>query len=248
MLYRFDFSCEHAVVQEIVPGQEIEIWCPDSDGLSDELEALPPHLFGPDNPVFPGTHAGNPCYGPIRVQGARAGDTLAVRVLSVTPRRVGRTWTAPRHGFVSPAAMAEAQDGQEAAGSAFQWQEHMFMWDIDSDTGTCVVKNPLQPKARGAAAAHSVAMRPFPGCLATAVAPGAPQAAAMFCGAHGGNLDCADFCAGTTVYLPVAADGALLYVGDLHAAQGPSTESASLSNSSCFPALRRAQILYKKKK
>lgn len=36
----------------------------------------------------------------------------------------------------------------------------------------------------------------------------------------GGNLDTTDMCAGATVYLPVAAPGGMLAVGDVHALQG----------------------------
>jgi acetamidase/formamidase len=36
----------------------------------------------------------------------------------------------------------------------------------------------------------------------------------------GGNIDCKELVAGTTLYLPVPVDGALLSVGDGHAAQG----------------------------
>ena len=37
---------------------------------------------------------------------------------------------------------------------------------------------------------------------------------------HGGNLDCRELVAGSTLYLPIPVDGALLSVGDGHAAQG----------------------------
>ena len=36
----------------------------------------------------------------------------------------------------------------------------------------------------------------------------------------GGNIDCKELVAGTTLYLPVPVDGALLSAGDGHAAQG----------------------------
>lgn len=39
-------------------------------------------------------------------------------------------------------------------------------------------------------------------------------------GPHGGNLDINNLRAGSTVYLPVAVEGALLSMGDLHALQG----------------------------
>lgn len=37
---------------------------------------------------------------------------------------------------------------------------------------------------------------------------------------HGGNMDCARIGAGTTLYLPVNVDGALLAMGDMHAVMG----------------------------
>ena len=36
----------------------------------------------------------------------------------------------------------------------------------------------------------------------------------------GGNIDCRELTAGSTLYLPVQVEGALLYLGDGHAAQG----------------------------
>jgi acetamidase/formamidase len=39
-------------------------------------------------------------------------------------------------------------------------------------------------------------------------------------GMFGGNLDCKELVAGTTLYLPVYHTGALFYTGDSHAAQG----------------------------
>ena len=42
----------------------------------------------------------------------------------------------------------------------------------------------------------------------------------------GGNIDCRELVAGTTLYLPVAVPGALLYLGDGHGAQGAGGELA----------------------
>jgi acetamidase/formamidase len=38
--------------------------------------------------------------------------------------------------------------------------------------------------------------------------------------AHGGNIDCKELVAGTTLYLPIPVDGALFSAGDGHARQG----------------------------
>ena len=71
----------------------------------------------------------------------------------------------------------------------------------------------------GAAAGRSVRLAPFLGVL------GMPPAEP---GVHstipprrcGGNIDCKELVAGTTLYLPIPVDGALFSAGDGHAAQG----------------------------
>ena len=64
----------------------------------------------------------------------------------------------------------------------------------------------------------SFPIRPMIGVIGTApegegIATGTP-------GAHGGNMDCTRIGAGTTLYLPVNVEGALLAMGDLHAVMG----------------------------
>jgi acetamidase/formamidase len=67
--------------------------------------------------------------------------------------------------------------------------------------------------------AHAVPSRPFLGVIG--MPPPEP-------GEHsttpprrwGGNIDCKELVAGTTLYLPIPADGALLMAGDGHGAQG----------------------------
>lgn len=63
-----------------------------------------------------------------------------------------------------------------------------------------------------------IPIRPMVGVLGTA--PALEAISTMDCGPHGGNLDVQEFAPGTRVLLPVAVDGALLYVGDCHAVQG----------------------------
>lgn len=57
------------------------------------------------------------------------------------------------------------------------------------------------------------------GCIAVAP-PGHQSFRTGFLGSYGGNMDYNQLREGTTVYLPVYAPGALLFVGDGHAAQG----------------------------
>jgi len=66
--------------------------------------------------------------------------------------------------------------------------------------------------------ALSFALCPMIGVIGTAPAgEGIPTGTP---GAHGGNMDCSRIGAGTTLYLPVNVDGALLAMGDMHAVMG----------------------------
>ena len=60
--------------------------------------------------------------------------------------------------------------------------------------------------------------RPMVGVIGTAPAEGAVQS--FYPGAHGGNLDINALGVGATIYLPVAVEGALLAIGDVHASMG----------------------------
>ncbi|MCL2323695.1 MAG: C39 family peptidase, partial [Oscillospiraceae bacterium] len=64
----------------------------------------------------------------------------------------------------------------------------------------------------------SIPVRPMIGVIGVA-----PKDANINCGTpglHGGNMDCAEITAGTTLYLPVNVIGAKLAMGDLHAVMG----------------------------
>jgi acetamidase/formamidase len=71
---------------------------------------------------------------------------------------------------------------------------------------------------------HTIALRPFLGVM------GMPPAATgrhstMAPRACGGNLDCRELVSGSTLYLPIEVDGALLSTGDGHAAQADGVAS-----------------------
>jgi acetamidase/formamidase len=63
-----------------------------------------------------------------------------------------------------------------------------------------------------------IPLRPFFGSMGVAPAGGKIDTAPPF--VHAGNLDLKELVAGTTLYIPVAAKGALFQAGDGHAAQG----------------------------
>jgi acetamidase/formamidase len=83
---------------------------------------------------------------------------------------------------------------------------HRIEWQLDGETGT-------------ASTGHVVRLAPFLGVLGMPpVEPGVHSTIPpRRCG---GNIDCKELVAGTTLYLPIPVDGALFSAGDGHALQG----------------------------
>ncbi len=154
--------------------------------------------------AVPRMHAGSRGHcltGPIAVDGARPGDVLAVHVVSVRPDPWGWTVAAARD---TPLARRLGVAGGPPAHLLWALE-----WDHDRRRGTGTNDRGL-----------TVDLAPFLGVV------GLPPAEA---GEHstipprthgGGNIDCRELVAGSTLFLPVTVPGALLHLGDAHAAQG----------------------------
>lgn len=67
-------------------------------------------------------------------------------------------------------------------------------------------------------AGHRLRLEPMVGVIG--VAPVGEAVPTITPGPHGGNMDCSRIVAGAAVYFPVACEGALLVMGDLHALMG----------------------------
>jgi hypothetical protein len=65
-----------------------------------------------------------------------------------------------------------------------------------------------------------IPLRPFFGSIGVAPPPSAGRINSAPPGIHAGNLDNKELVAGTTLFIPVHALGALLFIGDGHAGQG----------------------------
>src|SRR5207244_9264869 len=65
-----------------------------------------------------------------------------------------------------------------------------------------------------------VPMKPFFGSMGVAPAPPLGRVSSNPPGRHAGNMDNRELVAGSTLYIPVFAPGALFEVGDGHVAQG----------------------------
>ena len=135
--------------------------------------------------------------GPIAVTGAQPGDLLAVTFVSITPD----PW-----GFTNAGRKDDAFTRLlDVDGGVPQW----LLWDIDVDRGTAT--NQL---------GQSVSLNPFLGVVG--VPPNHPGdfTTTPPRADGGGNIDCKELTAGSTLFLPVTVPGALLSLGDGHAAQG----------------------------
>ncbi|MEW5425174.1 acetamidase/formamidase family protein [Amorphus sp. 3PC139-8] len=135
----------------------------------------------------------NPVTGPIFVDGAAPGDALRITIDRFAPSGFG--WTANIPGF----GLLADQFPDPA----------LHIWSYDRETLSPAAYSPV----------GRVPLRPFAGTIGCALAePG--RHSVIPPRRVGGNMDIRDLSAGTVLYLPVEVEGALLSVGDTHAAQG----------------------------
>ncbi len=129
--------------------------------------------------------------GPIYVEGADSGDVLEVRIQRIDlPLAYGYNGCA---GFI-----------REFCG---QGATRLIMMDRRAMTAEV-------------APGITVPLRPFWGSIGVAPAAALGRVSSNPPGPHAGNMDNKELVAGTTLFVPVWAKGALLELGDGHAAQG----------------------------
>jgi len=149
---------------------------------------------------------GNPETGPFFVETAMPGDTLVVRLTRV---RLNRDWAISDDGIV-PRGL------NTSLSLKMKDREKSVRWHLDAARGVATLEKPSEHLAH-----YSVPLRPMLGCVATAPPPAAAATpGAGDSGSFGGNMDFNEVIEGATIYLPVRTPGALLYLGDGHAAQG----------------------------
>ncbi|NLY46468.1 MAG: acetamidase/formamidase family protein [Tissierella sp.] len=132
----------------------------------------------------------NPATGPIFVEGCQAGDILKVKIHDIEVEDKGVTMTFPGEGVL----------GDQATKSKVR----------------------VLPIEDGQAIFNGIKIPIVPMIGVIGVAPNKedgewPTATPW---KHGGNMDTTDIKAGSTLYFPVHQDGALLALGDCHAAMG----------------------------
>jgi len=151
---------------------------------------------------------GNPCAGPIVVQGAKMGDVLVVNIHDIVVDEQGVSCI-----FAGEGPLGDSFKYPECRGPATKIMRH-----IPGPSGTTSDGKGIFDEQT------TWDLHPFIGTIG--VTPQRPVAAGSDTvkgqGAHGGNLDARDLCKGNRIMIPVEVDGAYLYVGDVHATQGDS--------------------------
>jgi acetamidase/formamidase len=180
------FSAAIPPVITVPSGAVIEAYTHEATGGELALGSTAADLKAIDDDVY---HA---LTGPVYVEGANPGDTLAVTLIELEPGDWGWTGLWPDFGFLV---------GQE---------DHLKIktYTIDKNTKSVEFAEGIR-----------IPLQPFPGVMGVAPATdeflstGPPRA-------NGGNMDDRNIVAGTTVYFPIFVDGALFSIGDTHAVQG----------------------------
>jgi len=175
----------------IFPGDTVETKSVDAGGIDENGVRRAP--------------GGNPLTGPFYVEGAWPGDTLVVHLKRL---RLNRGTAGSGTGIV-PSALGPGYFRDLKMDEHFSGE-----WTLDTDHG---VARPAKPSEH--MKDYTVPLKPMLGCIG--VAPPQQQSfRSGYLGPWGGNMDYREFGEGVTLYFGVNHPGALLFLGDGHAAQG----------------------------
>jgi len=130
--------------------------------------------------------------GPVYVEGAEPGDVLEVKILSID--------LAIDYGYNGCSGYLPD--------------------NCDRDVPAKILALNRQKMTAEFAPGIVIPLRPFFGSMGVAPAPEAGRISSVPPGRHAGNLDNRELVAGSTLYIPIFAPGALFEIGDGHVAQG----------------------------
>ena len=143
----------------------------------------------------------NPLVGPIYIEGAQKGDSLAVTIISIeTSRDYGVSAIIPEFGGLCATPLTRTLNEP--------LPPKVMIHPIKDNSITFSTDLNIPP----------IPYEPFYGTIGTS--PELEAISSLSPGSHGGNMDAADVCPGNTIILPVNVEGGFLYIGDGHAAQG----------------------------
>jgi len=148
----------------------------------------------------------NPLTGPFYVEGAQPGDTLAVKILDLqVDGNQGIGAFAPGFGALNETNYTPMLHPP--------LPEKVWFYPVNHSDNTATFK------ALDSDFSVKIPLHPFFGCIGVAPANGEARSS-IVPAEFGGNMDAPEASAGNTLYLPVNVAGALLYMGDGHAAMG----------------------------
>jgi acetamidase/formamidase len=130
--------------------------------------------------------------GPIYIEGADSGDVLEVRILKID--------LPIAYGYNGCSGYMREFCGERGPSTIIQMDRKKMKAEV--------------------APGITVPLRPFWGSMGVAPAAALGRVSSTPPSRHAGNIDNKEFVAGTTLYIPVFVKGALLEIGDGHAAQG----------------------------
>ena len=185
------FAWNMAPALRIFPGDTVETKSVDAGGTDENGVRRAP--------------GGNPLTGPFYVEGAFPGDTLVVHLKRVRlNRNTAGSGTRIVGSALTPGYLSDLKMEPRFSGE----------WTLDREHG---VARPAHPSEH--MKDYVVALKPMLGCVG--VAPPQEQSFRLWIsGVVGGNMDYREFGEGVTLYFGVNHPGALLFLGDGHAAQG----------------------------
>jgi acetamidase/formamidase len=190
-LYWNTFSAAHGPVLRIKPGDRVVTTTVDAWGFDAQSKKI--------------AERPNPQTGPFFIEGAERGDVLVVRLEKIEPNR-STAWSG---SLLAPYAVDPAFLRSEGLR-----EQQDQTWTIDKSRGIAYLESDaIRPRQ------IEVPLKPMLGCVATA--PDRKEAVATSTpDSFGGNMDYNGMTVGVTLMLPVYEPGALLFLGDGHAAQG----------------------------
>jgi amidase len=148
----------------------------------------------------------NPLSGPFYIEGADPGDTLAIKILEIqVDGKQGIGALAPGFGAINSTNYTPMLNPAI--------KEKIWFYPIDHSTNTATFQ------ALDSKYTVKIPLHPFFGCIGVAPAGGEARSSVVP-EAFGGNLDSPEASVGNTVYFPVNVPGAMLFLGDGHAAMG----------------------------
>lgn len=191
--YSYAFNRYLEPIARVCVGEEVEMYTEDTfKGRIDSEDLLPEIALKNVTEL-------NPQTGPVYIEGAEPGDTLAVHILDIQPiRDWGVSCIQKPLGGLSPNKYTRMLNPP--------LEERTWIYRLDEEGNYTRDRRLTFP------------YEPFLGTIATASSLEVISTLTPY--ELGGNMDVPDVCPGNIVYLPVEVEGGFFFTGDVHAKQG----------------------------